>query len=126
MNNVYYGKLIFELSREGRRGYSLPKNEMSDYCMDSLPGALLRAEAPGLPEVDEMTVVRHYTNMSNNNFGVDTGFYPLGSCTMKYNPKINEDMAAHPSFSNLHPMSSVFSFIIFNDSLRFLLILLCL
>ncbi len=107
MNNVYYGKLIFELSREGRHGYSLPKNEMSDYRMDFLPSALLRSEAPALPEVDEMTVVRHYTNMSNNNFGVDTGFYPLGSCTMKYNPKINEDMAAHPSFCNLHPLQDV-------------------
>ncbi|MBR1475843.1 MAG: aminomethyl-transferring glycine dehydrogenase subunit GcvPB [Muribaculaceae bacterium] len=107
MNNVYYGKLIFELSREGRRGYSLPKNEMSDYKLESLPGTLLRSAAPGLPECDELTVVRHYTNMSNNNFGVDTGFYPLGSCTMKYNPKINEDMASHPSFSGLHPLQSI-------------------
>ena len=107
MNNVYYGKLIFELSREGRRGYSLPKNQMSQYKLEALPAGLLRAQAPGLPEVDEMTVVRHYTNMSNNNFGVDTGFYPLGSCTMKYNPKIDEDMAAHPAFCNLHPLQDL-------------------
>lgn len=60
-----------------------------------------------LPEVDEPTVVRHYTNMSNNNFGVDTGFYPLGSCTMKYNPKINEEMAALPGFTQLHPAQPV-------------------
>ena len=104
MNNVYYGKLIFELSKEGRCGYSLPENECADYKMQALPANLMRAEAPALPEVDELTVVRHYTNMSNNNFGVDTGFYPLGSCTMKYNPKINEDMAAHPDFTGLHPL----------------------
>lgn len=104
MNNTYYGTLIFELSKPGRKGYSLPKNELSDYSIAQLPENLLRQEAPALPEVDELTVVRHYTNMSNNNFGVDTGFYPLGSCTMKYNPKINEEMAAHPQFTALHPL----------------------
>lgn len=80
---------------------------MSDYSIAQLPENLLRQEAPALPEVDELTVVRHYTNMSNNNFGVDTGFYPLGSCTMKYNPKINEEMAAHPQFTALHPLQNV-------------------
>ena len=104
MNNTYYGKLIFELSKEGRRGYSLPRNEFSNYKLDQLSGSLLRNEAPALPEVDELTVVRHYTNMSNNNFGVDTGFYPLGSCTMKYNPKINEEICNLPSFTSLHPL----------------------
>ena len=107
MNNTYYGKLIFELSKEGRQGYSLPKNQLCDYALEQLPTQLLRGEAPALPEVDELTVVRHYTNMSNNNFGVDTGFYPLGSCTMKYNPKINEDMAAHRDFTCLHPLQDV-------------------
>lgn len=107
MNNTYYGALIFELSKPGRKGYSLPKNELSDYSIAQLPENLLRQEAPALPEVDELTVVRHYTNMSNNNFGVDTGFYPLGSCTMKYNPKINEEMAAHPQFTALHPLQNV-------------------
>lgn len=107
MNNTYYGTLIFELSKPGRKGYSLPKNELSDYSIAQLPENLLRQEAPVLPEVDELTVVRHYTNMSNNNFGVDTGFYPLGSCTMKYNPKINEEMAAHPQFTALHPLQNV-------------------
>lgn len=107
MNNTYYGTLIFELSKPGRKGYSLPKNELSDYSIAQLPDNLLRQEAPALPEVDELTVVRHYTNMSNNNFGVDTGFYPLGSCTMKYNPKINEEMAAHPQFTALHPLQNV-------------------
>ena len=107
MNNTYYGTLIFELSKPGRKGYSLPKNELSDYSIAQLPENLLRQEAPALPEVDELTVVRHYTNMSNNNFGVDTGFYPLGSCTMKYNPKIDEEMAAHPQFTALHPLQNV-------------------
>lgn len=107
MNNTYYGTLIFELSKPGRKGYSLPKNELSDYSIAQLPENLLRQEAPALPEVDELTVVRHYTNMSNNNFGVDTGFYPLGSCTMKYSPKINEEMAAHPQFTALHPLQNV-------------------
>ena len=101
MNNRLYGNLIFELSREGRKGYSLPHNNFGSY---TIPQELRRQEDAALPECDELTVVRHYTNLSNNNFGVDTGFYPLGSCTMKYNPKINEEMAALPQFQNLHPM----------------------
>ena len=101
MNNKLYGNLIFELSKEGRKGYSLPQNRFGDY---EVPKELCRAEDAALPECDELTVVRHYTNLSNNNFGVDTGFYPLGSCTMKYNPKINEEMAAQPQFQNLHPL----------------------
>ena len=100
MNNRLYGNLIFELSQEGRKGYSLPKNHFGSY---EIPSELRRAEDAQLPECDELTVVRHYTNLSNNNFGVDTGFYPLGSCTMKYNPKINEEMAMLPQFQNLHP-----------------------
>ena len=101
MNNRLYGNLIFELSKEGRKGYSLPKNNFGNY---ELPAEMKRAEDAALPECDELTVVRHYTNLSNNNFGVDTGFYPLGSCTMKYNPKINEEMPALPQFQNLHPL----------------------
>ena len=96
MNNTFYGKLIFELSQNGRQGYSLPENRCAEYKMSDLPKGLMRENAPLLPEVDELSVVRHYTNMSNNNFGVDTGFYPLGSCTMKYNPKINEEPRDHP------------------------------
>lgn len=104
MNNRYYGKLIFELSRPGRIGYSLPPAEVPQHKLrNDLPAGLLRQQALQLPEVDEPTVVRHYTNMSNNNFGVDTGFYPLGSCTMKYNPKLNDEVAASPAFSRLHP-----------------------
>ena len=99
-----YDKLIFELSKEGRVGYSLPKSEFDGCCMCSeLPANLCRESLPILPEVTEFDVVRHYTNLSNKNFGVDTGFYPLGSCTMKYNPRINEEMAAHPAFAGLHP-----------------------
>ena len=104
MNNRYYGTLIFELSKAGRKGYSLPKNRFPQHDINSLPASLRRSEKPALPEVDELTVVRHYTNMSNNNFGVDTGFYPLGSCTMKYNPKINEEICALPQFTRLHPL----------------------
>ena len=100
MNNRLYGNLIFELSKEGRKGYSLPKNNFGSY---EIPASMMRSEEAALPECDELTVVRHYTNLSNNNFGVDTGFYPLGSCTMKYNPKINEEMAALPQFQGLHP-----------------------
>ena len=92
----YYDKLIFELSAEGRTGYSLPKNRFP--AAGPLPEALRREEAPLLPQVSEIDVVRHYTNLSQMNFGVDTGFYPLGSCTMKYNPKINEEIANLPAF----------------------------
>ena len=101
MNNKLYGNLIFELSQEGRKGYSLPKNRFGNY---EIPASMRRNDDAALPECDEMTVVRHYTNLSANNFGVDNGFYPLGSCTMKYNPKINEEVAALPQFSGLHPL----------------------
>lgn len=101
MNNSLYGNLIFELSRKGRRGYSLPKNRFGVY---EIPQLIQRKKEPELPECDELTVVRHYTNLSGNNFGVDNGFYPLGSCTMKYNPCIDEEVAALPAFQNLHPL----------------------
>ena len=106
MNSRLYGNLIFELSKEGRKGYSLPRNNFGDY---EVPHELCRQQDAALPECDELTVVRHYTNLSNNNFGVDTGFYPLGSCTMKYNPKINEEMAALPQFQDLHPLQPPFT-----------------
>ncbi len=99
----YYDKLIFDLSVSGRQGYSLPANRWES-SLTELPSGLKRAEAPALPEVSELDVVRHYTNLSQMNFGVDSGFYPLGSCTMKYNPKINEEIAAHPGFASLHPL----------------------
>ena len=98
----YYDKLIFELSHPGRTGYSLPSAQQ--YPVATIPANLQRESGLELPEVSEVDVVRHYTNLSQMNFGVDTGFYPLGSCTMKYNPKINEEMAALPGFAGLHPL----------------------
>ena len=102
----YYDKLIFELSRPGRVGYELPKNGFATDGEKEIPSDLLRKAPLDLPEVSELDVVRHYTNLSNKNFGVDTGFYPLGSCTMKYNPKINEEVAAMPQFASLHPLQN--------------------
>ncbi|MBD5355532.1 MAG: aminomethyl-transferring glycine dehydrogenase subunit GcvPB [Bacteroides sp.] len=101
-----YDKLIFEVSRPGRKGYSLPADNYATDGLAAIPSDLLRKNAAELPEVSELDVVRHYTNLSNKNFGVDTGFYPLGSCTMKYNPKINEEVAAMPEFNNLHPLQN--------------------
>lgn len=106
MNNKLYHHLIFELSREGRQGFSLPQNDFTHYA---LPESLCREREVQLPECDELTVVRHYTNHSGNNFGVDNGFYPLGSCTMKYNPKINEEVASGLGFQNLHPLQPSFT-----------------
>ena len=98
----YYDKLIFELSKEGRCGYSLPVNQFPS--APELPHEVRRQVPLLLPQVSEPDVVRHYTNLSQMNFGVDTGFYPLGSCTMKYNPKINEEVCALPGFAGLHPL----------------------
>lgn len=102
MNRKLYDKLIFDHSRPGRKGYDLPRYPYPD-ALAGLPAGLLRTVAPALPEVDEPTVVRHYTNQSTNNFGVDTGFYPLGSCTMKYNPKLGDVLASDSAFARLHP-----------------------
>ena len=99
----YYDKLIFDLSKAGRQGYSLPSRTW-DAVLADLPAGLTRSEAPALPQVSELDVVRHYTSLSQMNFGVDSGFYPLGSCTMKYNPKINEEIAAMPAFAGIHPL----------------------
>ena len=99
-----YDKIIVELSRPGRKGYQLPADRFGSDAFSKLPAGLLREKPAELPEVSELEVVRHYTNLSNKNFGVDTGFYPLGSCTMKYNPKINEEVAAMPEFAGLHPL----------------------
>ena len=99
-----YDKIIFELSRPGRKGYSLPEDRYKTDGLKEIPSDLLRKKDAELPEVSELDVVRHYTNLSSKNFGVDTGFYPLGSCTMKYNPKINEELCALPEFTSLHPL----------------------
>ncbi|MBO0576240.1 glycine dehydrogenase subunit 2 [Clostridium botulinum] len=100
-----YNKVIFELSSEGRKGYRLPNLDVPEVELSELlPKSLLREDEIELPEVSEVDVVRHYTALSNKNYTVDNGFYPLGSCTMKYNPKINEDMAALSGFSKIHPL----------------------
>jgi len=102
-----YDKLIFELSKEGRKAYRLPPLDVEDVSLDSLiPGDFLSDKELDFPEVSEVDVIRHYTNLSNKNYGLDTGFYPLGSCTMKYNPKINEDVARYDGFANVHPYQS--------------------
>jgi len=97
-------KLIFAKSRSGRRENYLPETDVPAVdAAQALPVSLLRKEQPRLPELAEVDVVRHYTRLSQLNYGVDTGFYPLGSCTMKYNPKLNEDAANLPGFTDLHP-----------------------
>ncbi|WP_214794675.1 MULTISPECIES: aminomethyl-transferring glycine dehydrogenase subunit GcvPB [unclassified Exiguobacterium] len=100
--------LIFEVSREGRTGYNLPTPTVPEVDLESLlPATMIRKEVAELPEVSELDVVRHYTALSTRNHGVDSGFYPLGSCTMKYNPKVNEDMARLPGFAHIHPLQPV-------------------
>ncbi|AET70193.1 glycine cleavage system protein P [Desulfosporosinus orientis DSM 765] len=96
--------LIFELSADGRSAVSLPACDVPEVPVETLISAdLLRQEQPHLPEVSEVDVVRHFTRLSTFNHGVDTGFYPLGSCTMKYNPKVNEMLSRLSGFTNLHP-----------------------
>src|ERR1700759_1417737 len=96
-------KLIYEKSQAGRRASALPVYEDLP-APPELPDDLRRSEPPCLPEVPEFELVRHFTELSTRNFGVDTGFYPLGSCTMKYNPRINERLAALTGFARLHPL----------------------
>ncbi|MCY9660396.1 aminomethyl-transferring glycine dehydrogenase subunit GcvPB [Paenibacillus chondroitinus] len=96
--------LIFEMSHPGRVAYSLPESDVPELDLNEvLPSKFQRKSAAELPEVYEVDVIRHYTALSRRNFGVDNGFYPLGSCTMKYNPKINEDVARFPGFAKIHP-----------------------
>ncbi len=103
-----YDKLIFELSSTDRVAYKLPELDVdAKYLDNAIPAELQKQMETILPEVSEIDVVRHYTNLSMLNYGLDAGFYPLGSCTMKYNPKINENMAALDGFKNLHPYQPV-------------------
>jgi glycine dehydrogenase subunit 2 len=96
---------IFERSKSGRRAFSAPALDVPERPLDELlPPALRRAEPPRLPEVSEPEIVRHYNRLSKRNFDLDTGFYPLGSCTMKHNPKLHERVAALPGHANLHPL----------------------
>jgi len=95
--------LIFDLSKDGRRGYALPALDVPAVDpADHIPARFLRKELP-LPSLSELEVVRHFTRLSRLNHSVDIGFYPLGSCTMKYNPKVNENMARLPGFAHIHP-----------------------
>ncbi len=105
MSNKQDFPVIFELSKEGRVGYSLPPLDVPEEdLLQELEEEYVRQDEPELPEVSELQIMRHYTALSKRNHGVDSGFYPLGSCTMKYNPKINEDVARFEGFSHIHPL----------------------
>src|SRR5881227_1242792 len=93
-------RLIYEKSQAGRRGIGVPQ---PDLPVPEVPEELARKNAPRLPELAEPEVLRHFTKLSTRNFGIDTGFYPLGSCTMKYNPRVNERLVMLPGFRDLHP-----------------------
>ncbi|MFW6098059.1 MAG: aminomethyl-transferring glycine dehydrogenase subunit GcvPB, partial [Chloroflexota bacterium] len=100
MNETLYEPLIYELSAPGRQGVSMPDPAVPT---SPLPQDLLRDDL-NLPEVSEADVVRHYTRLSRQNYAVDTTMYPLGSCTMKFNPRLNEAMAHLPGFAAAHPL----------------------
>jgi glycine dehydrogenase subunit 2 len=95
-------KLIYERSKPGRRASAIPQHDGLPAA--EVPDELRRSEPPRLPEVPEFELIRHFTELSTRNFGIDSGFYPLGSCTMKYNPRINERLVALPGFAHLHPL----------------------
>ncbi len=98
-------KLIFEISKPGRKGYTLPALDLPRQNVEELiPPPYLRKSAPHLPEVSENETVRHFVRISTMNYHIDKGFYPLGSCTMKYNSKVNEVTAALPGFRDIHPL----------------------
>ncbi len=97
--------LIFEISKKGRVGYNFPECDVPLVPIEEIFKEIyLRVDEPRLPEVSELDLVRHYTNLSRKNYGVDLGFYPLGSCTMKYNPKVNEEVAGFSGFQQVHPL----------------------
>jgi len=104
MRNSRATQLLFELSRPGRRGVQLPRCDVPTLPLaQALPAEALAMSPPALPELTEPALVRHFTNLSTQNMSVDTHFYPLGSCTMKYNPKRNERLASLPGLLDLHP-----------------------
>jgi glycine dehydrogenase subunit 2 len=105
MRNTRDTQLLFDLSKPGRRAARLPACDVPESPVDELlPAGTLAAQTPALPELAEPQIIRHYINLSTQNMSVDTHFYPLGSCTMKYNPKRNERAAAMPAFADLHPL----------------------
>lgn len=98
---------IFEISKPGRFALDIAACDVPTQDPSSLiPASMMRKAPAELPEVSQLDIMRHYTGLSNRNFGVDSGFYPLGSCTMKYNPKVNEDVCRYPGFTELHPLQS--------------------
>lgn len=104
MRNTLETDTLFNISRHGRRGVKFPDSDVPHVPLDELlESDLLSRDPPELPELSELDVVRHYTNLSTLNMSIDTHFYPLGSCTMKYNPKRNERLASLPGFAGLHP-----------------------
>ncbi|MBD3305003.1 aminotransferase class V-fold PLP-dependent enzyme [candidate division KSB3 bacterium] len=101
---IFHEPLIFERSVEGRHAYSLPPCDVPETNPEEvIPQDYLREEVTGFPEVSEIDVVRHFTRLSQWNYSIDSGFFPLGSCTMKYNPKVHENLAALPGFARVHP-----------------------
>jgi len=101
---AFHEPLIFEEGGAGRRGYSLPALDVEKVDLKKVwPAKLIRKGLDGFPEMSEVEIIRHFTRLSQWNYGVDAGFYPLGSCTMKYNPKVNEDVARLPGFASAHP-----------------------
>jgi len=95
--------LLLEKGKKGRYGFSMPRRDVESSPVDEK----LVGEGPDFPDLSEVEIVRHYTRLSSWNFGLDTGMYPLGSCTMKYNPKINEKQASLPGFAGAHPLLPV-------------------
>ena len=105
MNNFQPGKTVFDRGEPGRYALTIPEPDVDTQPLNELiPDELLRDDEPDLPELSQIELVRHYTSLSQVNYGVDTGPYPLGSCTMKYNPRINEDVARMPGFADAHPL----------------------
>src|SRR4030095_11974158 len=99
-------RVIFEAGSPGRRGFNLPELDVPPRLITELiDSKLLRDGIPGMPELSEVDVIRHFTRLSTWNYHIDLGLYPLGSCTMKYNPKINERMARLDGFAQAHPYS---------------------
>src|ERR1700694_5392109 len=105
MQNNQSTQLLCELSRAGRRTHGLPECDVPvAAAKDLLPASALASAPPPLPEIGEIDLVRHFVNLSARNMSIDTNFYPLGSCTMKYNPKRHERLAALPGMANMHPL----------------------
>ena len=103
---VFREPLLFESSRPGRRGVPLdPPDVPAVEVARELGAELVRDDIPDFPELAELDVVRHFTRLSQWNYGIDSGFFPLGSCTMKYNPKVNEVVARLPGFAAAHPLA---------------------